>query len=117
MGQTFGGRSSLVAPNLRNSETSGHKSNEAQIASSNNIDFSRSVDDHNSMFGPWLNISGMFDKVVEVISWPPLVPLGIQYWFLSGRLFINQPTSDIERGLPLILIQLQSEAKIISCPK
>ena len=86
----------LWLPNPRNSKTSGHKSNEAQIASSTNIDFWFSVDDHNSMFGPWLNISGMFDKVEEVIAWLPLVPLGIQYWFLSGWLLIGQPTPDVE---------------------
>lgn len=49
---------------------------------------------------PWLNISSMFDKVVEAISWSASAPLGIKSQFGSGyfteRLLINPKTSDIQ---------------------
>lgn len=82
---------------LRNSKTSGHKSNEALDCIFNQHWFPGSVDDHNSMSCPWLNISSVFDKVVEVIFGPPRVPVGIHGWFSSGHFtqrLVNQRNSD-----------------------
>ncbi len=89
------------SPNDKSSQAPGYKSKIAFDCIFNQHWFLGSLDDHDSMCGPWLNISNMCDKLVEVISWSPFLLLGIQSWFLSGmfteQLLIKQTTPDIQK--------------------
>lgn len=82
-GQIFGCRTQRAAG------PSAHKLNETLDCIFNQHWFPGSAYDHNSMFRPWLNISSMSDKVVEVISWLPLVPLGVQRWHFKYTLKLS----------------------------
>lgn len=66
--------------NPKNVQASGHKLNESLKCILSQHWFPESFYEQNSMAGPWLNIRSMFSKVVEVFSWSPRVPLGIQGW-------------------------------------
>lgn len=97
---TFWWRKELVvaAPwwllNLKNRQALGHKLNETLKCILSQHWFPEFFYERNSMAGPWLNIRSMFSKVLEVFSWSPLVPLGIQTYcfkWLAPWAALNQP--------------------------